>query len=315
MAVVEKKIYYYLDEIEKMQDGEYINPVSCEIDLSNRCMLDCSFCMYKKYRRENPVDLDVSRCKQLFVELKKLGVKSLTFTGGGEPLMHPSFNSVVTMALSLGFEIGLITNGIKLMEVLEPERFKFIRVSVDAATSGTYLRVKGKDKFWIVMESLRRLVDQKVHIGVSYVVCEENQHEVEKAEALFTSLGVDYIQFKPALVKGGMCKFSTSLKLLGRTIVTERYKAENDLPCKIAGLVGIVGADANVYFCCQHRGNEKFKLGSLKNFSFEELWKRRLSVKPDVTKCSQCRYMNYAKAYLNLVKTNKIFFIKHKHFL
>lgn len=312
---METKICYYLDEVEKMQDGEYVNPVSCEIDLSNKCMLDCYYCMYKNYRKKNLVNLSENICRRLFVELRELGVKSLTFTGGGEPLMAPFFNNAVSLALYLGFEVGLITNGVKLMEVSEPEKFKFIRVSVDAVSPETYCSIKGKNVFFVVMENIRRLIDRKIRIGVSFVVCKENQHEMEKAEFVFTNLGVDYIQFKPAWVNGESYKFSSPPKLAGKTIITERHKAENHLPCQIAGLVGIVGADANVYFCCQHRGEKQFKLGSLKDYSFRELWERRINIKFDIAKCPQCRYMNYAKEYINLVKGNKLFFIKHKYFL
>ena len=36
---MDNKIYYYLDQIEKLNKGEFVAPVSCEIDPSNSCNL------------------------------------------------------------------------------------------------------------------------------------------------------------------------------------------------------------------------------------------------------------------------------------
>lgn len=310
---MEKKIYFYLNEINKMQNGNYVNPISCEIDISNKCMLNCSFCMYKEYRKNNNVNLDKEIYRKLLYELKEIGVKSITFTGGGEPLMNPDFNDMFLSAKILGFEIGLITNGVKLNEVKNPDMFKFIRVSLDSSDSITYHRIKGRFEFNNIINNIEEAIEKNAKIGLSYVVCRDNKRGISMAEYLAEKLKVKYIQFKPAWIKNKSFEFNTLTNLSDKTIVTNRYKAENKLPCKIAGLIGIVGADSNVYFCCQHRGKEKFKLGSLKENNFEELWRKRLKIMPDISCCPQCRYMNYTRAY-EVLKEKSLFF-EHKNFL
>lgn len=311
---MERKIHYYLDEIDRMQKGIYLNPISCEIDISNKCMLNCSFCMYKEYRKNNNVNLDKKIYEKLLYELKKIGVKSITFTGGGEPLMNPNFNNMFLSAKVLGFEIGLITNGVNLNEIDNPSMFKFIRVSLDSSDQIIYFKIKKKFEFDNIINNIKGGIKKGAAIGISYVVCEENAKGIGEAEYLAESLGVKYIQFKPAWINNKSFVFDSLNNLSDKTIITDRYKAEDNLPCKIAGLVGIVGADANVYFCCQHRGNKKFKLGSLKENSFEELWKKRLIIAPNISKCPQCRYMNYTKAYKDLQEEKNLFF-EHKNFL
>lgn len=316
--LMEKKIYYYLDEIAEAKKGHFINPISCEIDLSNRCMLNCNYCMYKDYRKKKYVDLDMFIYKNLLSELKMFQVKSITFTGGGEPLMNPRFNEMVALALELKFEVGLITNGVLLSVVDNIDRFTFIRVSLDAGTPETYHKIKKVNNFDLVIDNVESAIEKNAAVGLSYVVCKENADELEKIrQLLFTrKIKVKYIQFKPAYQNGNTFKFDFEKKkgYGNNAIVTKRFKAKDNLPCLIAGLVGIVGADANVYFCCQHRGNEKFKLGSLKEESFEFLWEKRFSIMPDISSCPQCRYMNYAKTYVDLMKEKNLFF-EHRYFL
>lgn len=312
---MERKIYYYLDEVNRMRNGDYVNPVSCEIDPSNRCMLNCEFCMYKDYRKENAVDLELPVYEKLIHELKEIGVESITFTGGGEPLMNLNFNEMAKMAFDLGFQVGLITNGVLLNTINDIEKFTFIRISLDAGTSETYYKIKKVDRFNLVLNNIKEAVSKKATVGLSFVICEENKKEIRLAQHLAAELEVEYIQFKPAWVNGNSYRiFDSEEEITRKTIVTQRYMAKNNLPCIIAGLVGIVGADSNLYFCCQYRGNEKFKLGSLKKNSFEELWGKRLGIFPDVSKCPQCRYMNYAKAYSDLIEEKSLFF-DHRYFL
>jgi len=311
---MERKIYYYLDKINKMKKGVYIPPISCEIDPSNRCMLNCKFCMYKDYRKENNVDLDFTTYRRLIFELQCSGVKSITFTGGGEPLMNPEFNEMAQAAFDRWFEVGLITNGVNLDKVKNVAKFKFIRVSLDASNKEEYNNVKGADKFDKVIDNIKWAIKRGAVVGLSYVVCEENKNGIKEAQKLADKLQVRYIQFKPAWENNKSFCFEDE-KENSKSIITKRYKANNNTPCMIAGLIGIIGADKNVYFCCQHRGDKRYlNLGSLKDNSFNSLWQKRKNIIPDISRCPQCRYMNYAKTYDNLMEEKSLFF-DHKHFL
>ena len=311
---MENKIVHYMDEISNTKDGKDVYPVTCEIDPSNACNLNCSFCMYARYLKINRDLLPWEIYRNLITELKLLKVKSITFTGGGEPLMNPRFNDMVSKAYSLGFEIGLITNGTLLNKVENLDHFKFIRISLDAYDKDSYLKIKGKDFFNKVIKNIRETADSgKTDIGVSYVVCKENINGIEKIQKTFKESGIKYIQFKPAWINGEKIELPESING-DKTIVTDRYIAKDNLPCLIAGLIGIVGADSKVYFCCQYRGNKKFLLGDLTEDSFWNLWKKRKEIMPYISQCHQCRYQNYAEAYVEFSKP-KYSFLNHKNFL
>lgn len=307
-----RKIIPYLNDIEAVLDGEFRPPVTCEIDPSNRCQNDCDFCMYTAYRNREPVDLNMVLYFGLIHDLRKMGVKSITFTGGGEPTMHPNFKEMVLAAQD--FELGLATNGIYLGRFFEIlHHFKFIRISLDAATPETYRAMKGADEFEKVISNVRIALKfrEKTVIGLSYVISKGNEKEIKEAQKLADDLGVDYIQIKPAYQKYDLdCDISKE----ERSFILKRYPATGGIACAVAQLVGIVGADGNVYYCCQGRGRKGFKVGRLgEDGGIHEIWEKRLKMKPQC-EVKACRYMNYAKGY-EKYSTKRNVILRHANFL
>jgi len=312
---MDNKIYYYLDKVEKLEKGEFVGPVSCEIDPSNSCMLKCDFCMWGEWREDHHEHLDLDLYISAVGELHKMGTRSITFTGGGEPLMNPNYNLMAKMAKSLGFQIGLVTNGVLLDKVENPEDYLFIRVSLDAHNREDYKKVKGADHFDKVVDNIRTTLDKNKVIGLSYVVGPDNNKDLQKAEELANDLGVAYLQIKPSYINERKEIFKDFEYPDGRTIIgTERYLPKDNVPCTIAGLVSIIGANGDVYFCCQGRGVDRLTLGNLKDKTLKELWTERLQLKPNVSLCPMCRYMNYTRAYKEILENGDLFF-QHRYFL
>jgi len=314
---MEEKILFWIEELEKVIHGKYVPPICCEIDPSNNCMLDCSFCFYRKVLPENRGNMDMRLYRRLLNSLLKQGVKAITLTGGGEPLMNPNFQEMFDLATDLGFEVGLVTNGVLLDKVERVEKFKFIRVSLDAGCDETYFRIKGKPLFHTVIKNVATALMKQPTVGLSYVVCEENCYEVEKASCLSKDLGAAYIQFKPMLTANeGFDLRSLNLTSNNKVIITERYRAGDLLPCIIAHLVGVVEFDGKVSFCCQHRGAEEMVVGNLEREDFETSWRRRLSFigKVDPRKCPRCRYMSYAVEYKKFLDSGSLM-VAHRNFL
>jgi len=314
---MERKIFFYTNEIVRMLAGEYVPPVTCEIDLSNRCQLNCSFCMYKKFRADECQDLDLDIYKCLFRDFRKGGLKSITFTGGGEPLIHDSAIEMIELALSHDLDIGLVTNGIRLNIIPNYmlNSFKFIRISLDAPNEKIYRKIKGADFFDRVVSNTREVVEKsgkKVTIGWSYVVCKDNESGISAAKNLAKEVGVSYIQFKPAWINGKVYDFSfPATPKSDNLYLANRYEAEETMPCMVAGLIGVISANAKVYYCCQHRGESYYEVGDLNKEDFGDIWRNRRNIIPDIPKCPMCRYMNYVKKFQEIPPT----LIKHRSFL
>lgn len=305
----------YADKIEKMLAGETVYPITCEIDPSWRCNLKCFFCTDNGIVSPTSEMLSLETFSKIISELSEIGVKSITFTGGGEPTVSPFFNEMAKLAFEKGFELGLITNGVLLDKITNPEFFKFIRISLDSYNEMSYWEIKGKHYFEKVVKNISALAEKKVtDVGVSYIVCTKNESGVLIGEDLAKTMGVDYIQFKPIIRNEASSAFPFWALSGDKTISTKRYIATDNLPCTIAGLVGVIGADANLYFCCQHRGDLKFCLGNLKEHSFKELWNNRKDIMPEVSLCKECRYQNYAAGYRKF-SNPKYKFLRHHNFL
>jgi len=311
---MDNKVYYYLDQVEKLNRGEFVPPISCEIDPSNSCNLKCNFCMFGEWREDHHEHLDMNTYISLIGNLQQMGTKSITFTGGGEPLMNPNFNTMASMAFALGFQVGLVTNGVLLNKVDNLEKFLFIRVSLDAHNREDYKKVKGADHFDRVLENITGAIKRNKIIGLSYVVGPDNNKDLHKAEGLANDLCAAYLQIKPSYINDRGEIFTDFKYPDGRVISTKRYLPEDNVPCTIAALVGIIGANGDVYYCCQGRGVDRLTLGSLKEKTFKEIWTERLALRPNVSLCPMCRYMNYTRAYKQILDDGDLFF-QHRYFL
>lgn len=311
---MENKILYYLDEIERLKRGEFVPPISCEIDPSNICNANCPWCLFKKYRQASKAMLSWDTYLKLIYELKHLGTKSITFTGGGEPTVNPKFDQMVQVALDLGFEVGLITNGIRLDKVQNINKFKFIRVSLDASDTETYQKIKGVDEFHKVICNIRCALTKNPTVGISYVVGPDNCDDLQTMDELAELLGVTYVQYKPMFIDGK--PFNSYKTSKSKDVINTRRYSSSSLNCIIAHLTGIVTADGGVYYCCQGRGKIQFLLGSLAHESFESLWRSRLTFAHNIQTrtCPPCRYGNYKKAYKEIVDEGDLFF-QHRYFL
>jgi sulfatase maturation enzyme AslB (radical SAM superfamily) len=288
--------------------GVHVDPITCEVDPSNYCQNDCEWCIYRKYIKSNRQHLDFDLFRELVRNLERIKVRSITFTGGGEPLMHPQFEKMVRFASKKGLKLGLVTNGIFLDRYEHlADRFQFIRISLDEISRVLYKKRKGTDSFNHILINITRLVarqskQKKCQVGISKLLTGPNPTGIKMFRDLGKELKVDYVQIKPAwrlknieevLSKKGPQSYKQGL------FITPRFSVdrESKVACKISGLIGQVGADAKVYYCCVHRGKKEFEIGDLEVDLFSEIIRRHKKFVPDMSICGSCRYMNYAKIY------------------
>jgi len=106
------KLLKHLDKLKAIQDGKPPSPIMAHISLINACNLTCSFCCFAN--RDMGDRLPLEKVKQALDSFKKIGVTGVEFTGGGEPTLHPDFEEIVRYSHSLGFKLGICTNGARL---------------------------------------------------------------------------------------------------------------------------------------------------------------------------------------------------------
>lgn len=328
---------YTIDEIKQLLDDYWwkLPPTTVEIDPTNLCNNACIWCMYHDFREIVPESITLDEMKSIIKQLSEFGVRSITFTGGGEPLCNKDvFPQAFHLAKAAGLQVGLVTNGMFLGDYVKDiaETCRFVRVSLDAGTAKTHAYLHGVPEhiFNDVLKNIQLLVG-KVDTGLAFLVHPDNYTEVEKFCKIGASLGVSYVEVRPVLMPGltlsnkivdsvmeqlQRCRErNKNLKVFCRLERFEEVgtKTQPFSICLGTPLVGVISADMNVSLCCQWRGVSEYNFGNLKEQSFKDIWygeKRRKIVESiDVSKCTPCRYRGYNRLLENLKCAEHIEFL------
>src|SRR3990172_1893117 len=105
------KIMNHLELVKAIVKGGNPYPVSFEIDPSNICNHACTWCMYEEFIKEQKVIIPKEIFKRIVDEIIELGTKSITFTGGGEPITNPETIKMIPYIKKKGVSVALVTNG------------------------------------------------------------------------------------------------------------------------------------------------------------------------------------------------------------
>lgn len=201
------KIWHHADRLRALAAGQDIAPVTVEVDPVAYCNHHCSWCVDPEHK---PVTASRAFLWALLEELAQFevngfGVQGVVFKGGGEPTLHPDFPELVTKTRSLGFEVGVVTNGSHLLapgiaEALAREA-SYVRISVDGPTPETHQRIHGTSDFAEIVTGAERLVAyrQPRHpiIGLSFALDHATIPVLPEAIRLGERLGVDYVLLRP----------------------------------------------------------------------------------------------------------------------
>ena len=101
------KVLNHWDTLMAVINKTNPSPISCEIDPSNLCNHNCIWCMYDHFRKTKNEIIPDKILFNLIDDLARGGVKSITFTGGGEPLTHPRIKDALEAVKKNKMECGL----------------------------------------------------------------------------------------------------------------------------------------------------------------------------------------------------------------
>lgn len=177
-------------------------PYRIGIELTNKCNINCIHCIKKSSYKLG--EMKFEDFKTIFAEFPY--AISVSLNGVGEPLLHPQFFDVVRHIKSVRPHLitTIFSNGILINESMCYEFIKSglskIHISLDAASSETYKKVRGVDKFEHILSNIRMLVELKRKlnsktplIGINFLLMKENEGELVRFIGLAKELGVDYI--------------------------------------------------------------------------------------------------------------------------
>jgi MoaA/NifB/PqqE/SkfB family radical SAM enzyme len=340
------KILKHLDRVAEWQKTGDTFPVTVEIDLTNVCNNKCPRCF--GFFGNDKSSMDRESARSIIKQIREMGGRGLTFTGGGEPTCNPHLAEAIQYAKDLGFDVALITNGLSLSE--EDARTcvnccTWLRVSLDAGSPEIYTRTHGMDgkAFERTVENTRMLVRLKREtksdctIGVGYLTDNGLGEDMYRCTRLCKEIGVDYIQFRPFLRRYGEEEIDYDFEDVlpwiakcsglagdGFDVLFSKHKYD----CMQEGDTGrnygicyghyfatTIGADQKVYICCHMRGVEKYCLGDLRKNTLKEIWnseqRKRAYSNIDFRDCPPlCRCNTFNQVLWNIAQN-----VNHKNFL
>lgn len=302
----ELKIFYHQELLHSLMCGERCKPVYIRIKPTNRCNHDCSYCHY----RHSYVDLDeynpsdeIPRDKMMEIidDMADIGVKAVTFTGGGEPLIYPYIEEAMEKILDAGIDLSIITNGSMLQgrkaELLA--KAKWVRISVESINDDMYCRIRGIKQHSFDMlcnniENFSKIKDRSCEFGINVVVGKDNYREVRRIAELMKKLGVNHVKFSPMIVtatkeyhKEFKELVSEELAALQSELNCDNFRVidlytgdfENSVvfergytKCFRKEFECVIAANSKVYYCQDNAYMSKGMVCDLSKVSFKQGW-------------------------------------------
>jgi len=129
-----EKLLYHKDAIDDLRNKRN-HPIVLHIMPTEICNLKCVFCSVAQRGNEGKIfqDLTLEQIKTVVDKFKRMGLKAVILSGGGDPTLYKYINELLEYLKSEGLEIGMITNGIALeRNVRNINHLSWIRISANA---------------------------------------------------------------------------------------------------------------------------------------------------------------------------------------
>ncbi|MBT5330030.1 MAG: radical SAM protein [Gemmatimonadetes bacterium] len=177
-------------------------PISLNIESTNLCNLQCFFCP-REESSKGIGSMDFELYCKIIDECAAHGpLKLINLHKDGEPLAHPRIYDMVRYIADRGAaeEFGFTSNGILFDEAraarLVEAGINKVSFSIDATSEDAYERAKGRRKYGIVVENVRRFLKSKpehVKVAVKFISMKENQGEEGEFVEMWQDSGAELI--------------------------------------------------------------------------------------------------------------------------
>ncbi len=151
----------------------------CQIDITGKCNLRCSYC-----RQSNEKDLDddlgIVDYKNIFSQLQQMGCTRVSIAGG-EPLMSNNFFEIIKMGKKMIGDVSILTNGTllsnEIAKRMEPY-VSMIQVSLDARTPELHDKIRGQKLLWDrTVAGIRNAINANIPTSVRITMFQDNKNE------------------------------------------------------------------------------------------------------------------------------------------
>lgn len=305
---VPMKLVLNTDLANQIAVQKRVPPVHIQLNLTNKCNLNCPFCSCANVKRDEEMDFD--KFETMVKKMSTLGTESVTITGGGEPLMYLHFDEAIELLDSYGIKIGLVTNG-TLMDKQNLSKLVWCRIS------------DGDQKERLDFDMVKRVIkNTPIDWAFSYVVSKTPDLERIKELVGLSDL-VTHIRLVADLFIAEQIDLNPIEEYLkaegvddSKVIYQSRNQPTKGSDCYICYLKPVIDVDFKVYTCCGAQYALKTPTKDMPKalcignaLEFDKIYER--SNKPfDGKICVKCYYSSYNKILNSMLGD-----IRHREFV
>ncbi len=302
-----QKFLMHPEHLTAISEGRMVAPVHVRIKPINHCNHGCWYCAYRADQLQLGENMDLrdrlpeDKMFEIVDDLVEMGVKAVTFSGGGEPLIYKALPEAVSRLAAGGIRVAALTNGANLKGRVADafaEHGTWIRVSIDAWDDESYAKSRSVrvGEFTRVMKNINTFAARGSNcvIGTSFIISRENVDHVYEMCMRLRDAGVNHVKLAAAVVANDVAENNRYHRAImdkanreiarAQMLSTERFSVLNhyheieerfEKPydnCPFLMYLTVIGADANVYTCQDKAYNEKGCLGSIRERRFADFW-------------------------------------------
>lgn len=310
-------MFHHKESLDALETGRQAAPFYIRLKPTNLCNHHCAYCTYgsgstsRKTDNRDHIDhadmIPWGKLREIIHDMGTMGVRAITLTGGGEPLVYPDILEAVREIKANGIELSLITNGQLLGGKIAEEFYcaKWVRISFDSPVEEEYCAIRNvsPSAFRSVcrnIEDFARNKSASCVFGINFVIGRDNYRNVYLAAELLKGLGADNVKFaalvdnKPGYHAGIKDEVIDQIHRAKRDFEADGFKIfnnyENDCEdknftvqpfgrCYTCRMVTVIGADQKIYLCHTRAYDSRAEVADLRDKSFREAWFSEETVK------------------------------------
>ena len=303
------KIFHYKDKIDSLTKENYIQaPLHVRIKPTNICAHNCWYCAYRNDNYQLGEDMQLKdsipkeKMDEIITDLVNMGVKSVTFSGGGDPFYYPYLLDTAKMLSQNNIKFAALTNGANLkgeIAKIFAQNATWLRISIDGWDDISYAKYRSikEGEYSKVINNLKEFkkLQGDCYLGISIVVDKDNASHIYEMIQTFYEIGVNSVKVSACLIGDDVDEINLYHKpyledtkeQIQKAIedfsnnsfeiqdsyyeITSRYE-KNYNWCPYVQINPVIGADMVVYSCHDKAYTSDGKLGDIKNISFKDMW-------------------------------------------
>jgi len=305
------KIFHYPEKLASLPltNKEILPPLHIRIKPTNACNHRCRYCAYLDENLQLGKDMEIrdsiprDKMMEIIDDLDTMGVKAITFSGGGEPFVYPHFLETIRKLTKTKVKFASLSNGARITgEIAElfAQHATWLRISIDGWDDESYAQYRGirVGEFTKVLDNMKRFKAMKgpCYLGISFIVDRQNADHVYEFVLKMKEIGVDSVKISPCIVSNDGKENNAYHQPVYQLIKDQAQRAVEELQapnfeifdsyhlldekfdrpyswCPYIQIHPVIGADLNIYSCHDKAYNlDSGIIGSIRDQRFKDYW-------------------------------------------